>query len=79
MTARRMAGSVGLGGPCFFLFFPLYLVQTLMLQEGVSDHCHQCVSVEALPGPAFEVIETKLFLHLLMSLLTDPSRFDGRR
>lgn len=26
MTARRMAGSVGLGGPCLLVFFPLGLV-----------------------------------------------------
>lgn len=49
MTMRRMAGSVGLGGPCLFLFFPLYLVEALMLQEGVSDHRHQRVSVQTLP------------------------------
>lgn len=28
------------------------------------------------PGAALEVIETKLFLELLMRLLTDPSAFD---
>lgn len=26
MTTRRMAGSVGLGGPCLLVFFPLCLV-----------------------------------------------------
>lgn len=49
MTARRMAGSVGLGGPCLFLFFPLCLVEALMLKKGIGNHRHQRVSVEALP------------------------------
>lgn len=49
MTARRMAGSVGLGGPYLLVFFPLGQVQALMLQEGISDHCHQRVSMQTLP------------------------------
>jgi hypothetical protein len=48
-----------------------------MLEEGVGDHCHQGVPVKPLPGPSLEVIKPKLFLELLMGLLTDPSRFDG--
>ena len=34
MTARRTAGRVGCGGPGWILFFPLRLLETLMLQEG---------------------------------------------
>lgn len=49
MTARRMAGSVGSGGPCLLVFFPLGLVQALMLQEGIGDHYHQRVSMQTLP------------------------------
>ncbi len=37
-----------------------------MLEEGVSDHRHECMTMQALPGPALEVIETEFFFHLLM-------------
>jgi hypothetical protein len=50
-----------------------------MLKKGVSDHRHECMTVEALPGSTLEVIEPEFFFELLMSLLTDPSRLDGRR
>ncbi len=50
-----------------------------MLEEGVGDHGHECVAVEAVPRPALEVVETEFFLHLLVRLLADPSRLDGRR
>ena len=39
-----------------------------MLKEGVGDHRHQRMPVKTLPGPAFEVIETEFFFHLLMGL-----------
>lgn len=48
-----------------------------MLKEGIRDHCHECVPVKALPGSALEVVEAEFFLHLLVGLLTDPSRLDG--
>ena len=50
-----------------------------MLEEGVGDHGHQRMTVQALPGSAFEVIEAEFFLHLLMGLFADPSRLDGGR
>ena len=50
-----------------------------MLQEGVRDHRHERMAVKALPGPALEVIETEFFFQLLVSLLANPSRLDGRR
>jgi hypothetical protein len=31
-----------------------------MLMEGVSDHCHERVSVKAAPGSALEVVEPDL-------------------
>src|SRR5215207_6035790 len=37
------------------------------------------MTVEALPGSPLEVIETEFFFQLLMSLLANPSRLDGRR
>ena len=48
-----------------------------MLQERVSDHCHESMTVKALPRSSLEVIEAKLLFQLLMSLFADPSRFDG--
>ena len=32
-----------------------------MLKEGVRDHYHERVSVQALPGPSLEVIGTEFF------------------
>jgi hypothetical protein len=50
-----------------------------MLEEGVSDHRHKRMTVKALPRSPLEVIETKFFFHLLVSLLANPSRLDGGR
>ena len=47
-----------------------------MLEEGVSDHCHERMTMKTMPGPTFEVVEAKLLFQLLMGLLADPSRFD---
>ena len=37
-----------------------------MLKEGVSDHCHEGVTVKALPGTSLEVVEAKFFFQWLM-------------
>ena len=50
-----------------------------MLKEGVSDHCHEGVTVKALPGSSLEVVEAEFFFQLLMRLLANPSRLDGGR
>ena len=50
-----------------------------MLKEGVGDHCHERMPMQALPGSALKVIETEFFFQLLMSLLANPSRLDGCR
>ena len=50
-----------------------------MLEEGVSDHRHERMTMQALPGSTLEVIEAKFFFQLLMSLFANPSRFDGGR
>ena len=47
-----------------------------MLKEGVSDHCHEGVTVKALPGASLEVVEAEFFFQLLMRLLTNPSSLD---
>ena len=48
-----------------------------MLEEGVSDHCHERMTVKALPGSSLEVVEAEFFFQLLVSLLADPPRLDG--
>src|ERR1700730_5204228 len=50
-----------------------------MLEKGVSDHCHERMTVKALPRSSLEVIETEFLFQLLVSLLANPSRLDGRR
>src|ERR1700677_2513680 len=75
-TARRIAGNVGLGGPWRIFFSPARLGEAAALQVGVGDHRHERVAVQAMPGSAFEVVEAKFFLELLVGLLADPSRLD---
>jgi hypothetical protein len=36
-----------------------------MLKEGVSNHRHERMSVEALPGSTLEVVETEFLFQLL--------------
>ena len=48
-----------------------------MLEEGVSDHCHERMTMKASPGPSLEVVEAEFLFQLLMSLLADPSRLDS--
>src|SRR3982074_1857508 len=50
-----------------------------MLEESVSNHGHERVGVEALPGSPLEVVETQFLFQLLVSLLANPSRLDGGR
>jgi hypothetical protein len=47
------------------------------MEESVGDHRHERMTVKALPGSTLEVIETKFFFHVLVSLLANPSRLDG--
>ena len=46
-----------------------------MLEEGVGDHRHKRMTVKDSPG--LEVVKTKFFFHLLVSLLANPTRLDG--
>lgn len=75
-TARRIAGTLGCGGPSWILFFPVRFGEATALQIGVGDHCHQRVTMQAMPGSALEVIETQFVLELLMRLLANPTRLD---
>ena len=61
--------------PVDFLF-PPRLCETAMLEERVSDHGHEGMSTEALPGSSFEVIEPEFLFQLLMCLFANPPRFD---
>ena len=47
-----------------------------MLEECVSDHGHERMTMEALPGPSLEVIKPEFLFQLLMSLFANPSCFD---
>ena len=47
--AWRTAGKVGWGGGPLILFFPPRCFEATMLEEGVSNHGHERVTVEALP------------------------------
>ena len=49
-----------------------------MLQEGVGDHGHQCVTMKTLPGSSLEVIKSEFFFQLLMRLFANAAGF-GRR
>ena len=48
-----------------------------MLEEGVSNHRHERVTMKALPGSSLEVVEAEFFFQLLMGLFAYPSCFDG--
>ena len=50
-----------------------------MLEEGIRDHRHERMTMEALPRSALEVIKTEFFFHLLVRLLANPSCLDGGR
>ena len=49
-----------------------------MLEECVSNHRHQRMTMKAVPRSSLEVIETEFLLQLLVSLLADPSCLDRR-
>ena len=49
-----------------------------MLEECVSNHCHQRVTMKAVPRPSLEVVETEFLLQLLVTLFADPSCLDRR-
>jgi len=74
-----MAGRLGCGGgPRLFLFSPLGGCEALLLQEQERDQRQERMPVQTPPRAALEVIEAEFFLHLLVRLLADPARLDGR-
>ena len=72
-------GKVGCGGGPLTLFFPPHIRKAAMLEEGVSDHGHERVTVKALPGPSLEVVEAEFLLQLLMGLLASHDPFVADR
>src|SRR5579884_836288 len=77
---RRTSGREGCGGGpvrerAAALFFSGLKAE--ILQEGKSQHAHQGVMVQTAPRAALEVIETKLFLDLLVHLRADPAPLEG--
>jgi hypothetical protein len=58
------------------LFFPHRLCETTVLEECVSDHGHEGMTMEPLPGSPLEVIEPEFLFQLLVGLFANPSRFD---
>jgi hypothetical protein len=60
--ACLMAGMLGWGGGPPTLFFPSRCSEAVGLEEGVSDHGHQRVSVQPGPGSALEVVEAEFLL-----------------
>src|SRR3990172_4548643 len=76
--AWRTAGNVGCGGP-LILFFPPCCFEPAILEESIGNHRHECMTMQALPGSALEVIETQFLFQLLVSLLANPTRLDGGR
>src|SRR5947209_11370340 len=80
MTARRISGSVGLGGPasdrCFFP--PRHHAEPPVLQVSKSDAAHQRMAMQPGPRSPLESAKPKLLLELLVRLLAHPSCLDGR-
>ena len=60
-------------------FFPPRLCETAILEECVSDHGHERMTMQALPGSSLEVIKPEFLLQLLMGLFANPSGFDRGR
>ena len=47
-----------------FFFSPSRCFEPTILKEGVGDHCHERMPMQALPGSAFKVIETEFFFEV---------------
>ena len=57
-------------------FFPSRLCETAILEECVSDHGHERMTMQALAGSSLEVIKPEFLFQLLMGLFANPSGFD---
>src|SRR4051812_41741291 len=84
MMARRTAGRLGEGGGprkgglIFPPPRPTVFGEAQVLQVGEGDAGHQSVPMQPGPGPPLEMAEPEFLLELLVRLLADPARLDGR-
>ncbi|MGY4346006.1 hypothetical protein ACVWXM_002473 [Bradyrhizobium sp. GM7.3] len=53
-------------------FFPPRLCETAMLEECVSDHGHERMTMKALPGSCLKVIKPEFLFQLLIGLFANP-------
>jgi hypothetical protein len=72
-----IAAVVGRAGGPLILFFPFCSFEPAILEECISDHRHERMTMQTLPGSTLEVIEAKFFFQLLMSL-TSQAAFQER-
>lgn len=72
--AWRTAGKVGWGCGPALLFFPPCCFEAAILEQGIGDHRHERMTMEALPASPLEVVETEFFFQLLVGLLANPPR-----
>src|SRR3712207_9370546 len=77
--AARTVGRLGRGGgPAPALLSPpLRRCEAAGLEEGVGEHRHERMAVQAGPGPALEGVAAGFLLQLLVGLLARPARLDG--
>ena len=74
MSSEEFEDGVAYGGQSWLRrrpvdsFFPPCCFKPATLEESVGDHCHERMTVKALPGSALEMIETKFSFQLLVSL-----------
>src|SRR5690349_18483987 len=84
MMARRTAGRLGDGGGPGTRrdIFPrprqALPSEAKVLQPGESHAGHQRVPMQAGPGSALEVAQAQFLFELLVPLLADPARLNGR-
>src|SRR3712207_8355205 len=77
--AARTAGRLGRGGgpaPAR-LSPPLRRCEAAVLEEGVGEHRHERMAVQAGPGPALEVVEAEFVLQLLVGLDRKSTRLNS--
>jgi hypothetical protein len=67
----RLAGARQSAQPAaqWSVVSPLRFCEAAMLEEGVSDHRHERMTVKALPRSSLEVVEAEFLFQLLIGLL----------
>src|SRR5262249_54678372 len=75
--AWRTAGESWWGGGPVFFFFPPLFFGAGVVGGGGNDPLLKGNANEGLSRMSLEVVKTKFFFHLLVSLLANPTRLDG--